>query len=273
MSATIVREVFYSSVRFGLYTNIKDALLKMKQSLGLHCMIQGSADGHGPTLTFFDKLAAGMITGAIGSAIANPTDLVKIRMQHDYGLRDAKTGLYRTGPLKGRMPAYQHTFDAFVQIARQDGFGMQGWMRGVYATMTRAALITGGQLASYESGKAAGKAHAGMQEGPLLHTLCSIWSGLVAATFCAPADIVKTRLMCSNPSDTASSTCTLSATSLSPRKQHVTAWQCFKDIVRTEGILGLYRGWLPSYLRLAPHFIIALPLNEQIRLLFGLSTL
>ena len=35
----------------------------------------------------------------------------------------------------------------------------------------------------------------------------------------------------------------------------------------------LFRGWVPSYLRLGPHFIVALPLFEQARAALGLGYL
>ena len=260
LNATLFREVFYSSVRFGLYTNIKNYLLETKIFLSDLFKVACFSGENDIQLNFFDKLLAGMITGAFGSAIANPTDLVKIRLQNEYGLVCSTTGLYLNGPKKGQLPTYRNTLDAFRQIARHEGYGMNGWMKGVYATMARAALITGGQLASYESAKTFWKKNHGFEEGPGLHTLCSIWSGLVAATFCAPADIVKTRLMCSSGGITGS-------------VPYQGAWECFKDILRREGAIGLFRGWLPSYLRLAPHFIISLPLNEQFRKLFGLSTI
>ena len=41
--------------------------------------------------------------------------------------------------------------------------------------------------------------------------------------------------------------------------------------VRTEGVLCLFRGWLPSYLRLGPHALICFPLLESIRHAFGLK--
>jgi hypothetical protein len=48
---------------------------------------------------------------------------------------------------------------------------------------------------------------------------------------------------------------------------------CLVKSVRRDGVLVLYRGWTPAYLRIAPHFVISLPLFEQIRLAFGLDNL
>ena len=46
-----------------------------------------------------------------------------------------------------------------------------------------------------------------------------------------------------------------------------------RTILRDEGALVLFRGWLPAYFRLGPHALICFPLFEQIRVGFGLSYL
>lgn len=263
IQATMIREAFYSSIRFGLYTKIKDCIYYTKQNIPF---ISKQTDIHYPfakPLTFIDKLLAGILTGSIGSAISSPIDLVKIRMQYEYGL--IQNGIYTSGPLKGKHPTYPSTIKAFHSIWKHEG-GLKGLFRGVNATMIRAGLLTGGQLASYESAKNYFKSHQSLghfHEGPLLHIICSIWSGIIAATFCAPADIVKTRLMCDRA---------LAATS-NVKQKYKNSLDCLYKVIRNEGLPGLFKGWVPSYLRLAPHFIISLPLNEWLRVKLGVGTL
>lgn len=48
---------------------------------------------------------------------------------------------------------------------------------------------------------------------------------------------------------------------------------CVVQTVRREGPLALWKGWLPSYLRLGPHFLMTFPLYERIRASFGLGYL
>ncbi len=48
---------------------------------------------------------------------------------------------------------------------------------------------------------------------------------------------------------------------------------CITKTYRTEGIMVFYRGFSGNYLRLGPHFIIALPLFEYVRSLFGMKGL
>ena len=35
--------------------------------------------------------------------------------------------------------------------------------------------------------------------------------------------------------------------------------------VRNEGVLALWKGWVPSYMRLGPHFLVSFPLLELLR--------
>ena len=63
LSASMLREMTYSGLRMGLYDPIKHALpASMQTSLAT-------------------KLIAGLSSGVIGSAVANPFDLMKVRMQ------------------------------------------------------------------------------------------------------------------------------------------------------------------------------------------------
>lgn len=262
IQAIMIREAFYSSIRFGLYTKIKDCIYYTRQNISF---VSKQTDIHklAKPLTFVDKLLAGILTGSIGSAISSPIDLVKIRMQYEYGL--IQNGIYTSGPMKGKQPTYSSTIKAFHSIWKHEG-GLKALFRGVNATITRAGLLTGGQLASYESAKSYFKSHQSLEhfhEGPLLHIICSIWSGIIAATFCAPADIVKTRLMCDR---------TLAAT-LDVKQKYKNSLDCLYKVIRNEGLFGLFKGWLPSYFRLAPHFIISLPLNEWFRTKLGVGTL
>ena len=63
--ASILREASYSTIRLGAYEPFKELL-----------------GAHNPAKTpLWKKIAAGALSGAIGSAVASPTDLVKIRLQ------------------------------------------------------------------------------------------------------------------------------------------------------------------------------------------------
>ena len=69
LAASLIRESTYSSIRIGLYPFVKK-------------LYAGNKEGD---IGFIRKFASGLTTGALGSALANPTDLVKIRLQCEAG--------------------------------------------------------------------------------------------------------------------------------------------------------------------------------------------
>ena len=67
LSPGLQRQFLFAGLRIGLYVPIRNIICgEMKP-------------GENPTL--LQKIMAGMTTGAIAISIANPTDLVKVRMQ------------------------------------------------------------------------------------------------------------------------------------------------------------------------------------------------
>lgn len=66
LSASIIREATYSGLRMGLYDITKSTI---------NTTVYGDSSGDNST-NYGTKLAAGMISGMTGAAIANPADLV-----------------------------------------------------------------------------------------------------------------------------------------------------------------------------------------------------
>lgn len=178
LAASCSREIFYSSLRFAIYPDLRNLVRSDSHHLGL--------------TAFGEKFGAGLVAGAVGSSIANPADLLKIRMQSEPG----KTGIdgrFVRGPRQGQFRTYKNTIEALKDILRKEG--VRGLYRGVSATCIRSSLLTAGQLSSYDHSKQLLKASGLFSEGIPLHVSSSIVSGLVAATFCAPADRIKTLMM------------------------------------------------------------------------------
>ena len=103
LGATLIREALYSSLRMGLYVPVRNFL--------------SPASGGEPS--FGVKLLAGSLTGAIGSALAHPADLVKVRMQVNAGV--VRDGKFVTGICVGTAPRYTSSLQAFSLCLKQDG--------------------------------------------------------------------------------------------------------------------------------------------------------
>jgi len=107
----------------------------------------------------------------------------------------------------------------------------------------RAVLMTASQLASYDGFKRILLEHSPMADGLATHFSASFLAGFVATTVCSPVDVIKTRVMSSHES-----------------KALVTL---LTDIYRLEGVGWMFRGWVPSFIRLGPHTIATFLFLEQ----------
>ena len=86
-------------------------------------------------------------------------------------------------------------------------------------------------------------AHAGMQDNLATHFTASFLAGFVATTICSPVDVIKTRIM--SASDSSSIV------------------RLLTEIYRNEGLGWMFRGWVPSFIRLGPHTIATFLFLEQ----------
>ena len=124
----------------------------------------------------------------------------------------------------------------------------------------RAMLVQLGDLTAYDQAKQFWTRRVGLSDGPVLHAASSAVAGLVAATMGAPADVIKTRVM-NQPLDE-SGRGTLYRGTL----------DCLRKTVRNEGLGALYKGWLPTWMRMAPWSLAFFLSFEQLRKVSGLSS-
>lgn len=233
LAVTCMRELSYGGLTFALYPIFKKLYgIKDKENTNI-----------------FSKLVSGFGSGLCASGLSTPTDLVKIRLQQNSG--KVVNGVFVTGLFKTEKPMYKNTCDAFFQIYRS--YGIHGLYKGTSPTMLRAALLISGKFASYDQTKTLLR-NKGYNESFQLHLMGGLISGFVASVLCAPADIVKTRLIC-DPK----------------KKMYIGIFDCLIKICRYEGPFVLFRGFWSSFGRQGPHFVISTPLMEKIRHLLGLS--
>ena len=218
LQATWVRAFGFTGLRVGLYPTVKK-------------LVAGESES--PSLA--SKVTAGAATGALGSAIANPVDLIRTRMQTQ----------------AGRTKTYNSSLAVVNAVCANEG-GVASLWRGVAATAVRATLLSGSQLATYDELKAGLKSRGLATEGSALHAFCGVCSGLVAQTVCQPADTIKSRVLSGG---------------------YTSVGLCVRDTVAKEGVMGLYRGYLPAVARQAPVVLVQMPLIEAIRTAAGLSNI
>lgn len=203
------------------------------------------ADGR---FALWKGIICGMSAGALGQFVASPTDLVKVQMQLD-GKRI----------ISGQPPKFKGTISAFTMLHKEAG--IRGMWRGWVPNCQRAALVQLGDLTTYDAAKQYYMHELEFLDGPLLHAMSSATAGLVAATMGAPADVIKTRYM-NQP--------------LSPDGKtgiyYKNTFDCLNQTVKREGFMALYKGWLPTYVRMAPWSLVFFLTFEQLRRGLGLNT-
>ncbi|KAF6034843.1 hypothetical protein EB796_006849 [Bugula neritina] len=164
-SASMLREGSYSTIRLGAYEPLKSKL--------------GATDpAHTP---LWKKILAGATSGAIGSALANPTDLIKVRLQAQGKLSPQESVRY-TGVVS-----------AFREILQTEG--VRGLWTGCTPTVCRAMILTATQIPTYDHMKHTLLNHQLMEEGVPLHIVSSMVAGLMCAITTSPVDTIKTRIM------------------------------------------------------------------------------
>jgi len=251
LTASILRDIVNGGIRMGGYAGCLRAL---------HEQVPWGQRSGATTPAFGTRVLAGLLTGFTGAILANPTDVVKVRLQAEAGT--VVNGIYSTGLYQGQRPS-PGALRSMWNLAVEEG--ARGWFRGVWANCARAALVTSGQMSSYDQTKQV-LAASGI---PLFQSefvrigLSSFVSGITAATVAAPVDLVRSRVMDDARGEGSGKAAKYSG-----------ALDCIKRTVTVEGPFALWKGWIPSYLRLGPHFMVSLPLLEVLRVhLFGLQPL
>lgn len=86
LTAGLHRQLIFSGIRVGSYQTVKEAVCGPLE------------EGQNPAL--YQKIIAAMITGAIGITVANPTDVVKVRLQNQTKLEHfQQKGIWYNGTI------------------------------------------------------------------------------------------------------------------------------------------------------------------------------
>ncbi|KSA03101.1 uncharacterized protein AC631_01114 [Debaryomyces fabryi] len=179
-------------------------------------------------------LPMSMVAGALGGLVGNPSDVVNIRMQNDSTL-----------PIEQRRN-YRNAFDGIFRIIKEEK--VSSLFRGLVPNLTRGILMTASQVVTYDIAKNLLVDTFNLDPSKKgTHFSASLLAGLVATTVCSPADVVKTRIMNSKGASQGG------------------AISILTTAVKTEGVGFMFRGWLPSFIRLGPHTIVTFLALEQLR--------
>lgn len=235
-----IRSIMLKEGISGMYSGLSAGLLRQATytttRLGIYTWLfdsMSSPDGKPPG--FATKAVLGMAAGVVGAFVGTPAEVALIRMTAD-----------------GRLPEadrrnYKHVGDALVRMLREEGL-FTLW-RGAIPTMARAMVVNAAQLASYSQAKQSLMSTGYFSENVVLHFWASMISGLVTTAASMPVDIAKTRLQ--------------NMRFIDGKPEYKGAVDVLGRVVRTEGILALWKGFTPYYARIGPHTVLTFIFLEQ----------
>jgi len=199
------RQMAFSAVRIGAYDSFKNyyqELTGIDQGIGLMLI----------------RVSAGVTTGTLAILLAQPTDVVKVRMQAE-----------RHDTTKPRR--YKGVMNAYQTIARQEGLS-GGLYRGTVPNIVRNCIINVGEIVVYDFVKDELTKSGTMRDGIPCHFVSATMAGLAATLLASPADVIKTRYM------------------NSPQGVYRGVLHCALEMRRREGLGAFYRGVNASFTRL-----------------------
>lgn len=170
LTASLLRQLTYSTMRFGAYEMGKQTFER---------------PGH--SLPFYQKLLLAGVSGAAGGVLGTPGDVINVRMQNDIKLAPE---LRRN---------YKHALDGVVRVIQQEG--VRHLFSGCSTATVRAALMTIGQLSFYDQIKIMLLQTGYFHDNPATHILSSVSAGAIATTLTQPLDVLKTRAMNAKPGE------------------------------------------------------------------------
>uniref|UniRef100_M3XS98 Solute carrier family 25 member 14 n=1 Tax=Mustela putorius furo TaxID=9669 RepID=M3XS98_MUSPF len=218
IAPALLRQASYGTIKIGIYQSLKRLFVERLEDE-----------------TLLINMICGVVSGVISSTIANPTDVLKIRMQ-------AQGSLFQ-GSMIG----------SFIDIYQQEG--TRGLWRGALCcnmTCDRGILLVSERLLGFYFISKKYIIYIICFRGTVLPFSSSFTCGLAGALASNPVDVVRTRMM-----------------NQRAIVGHVDLYKGTLDGIlkmwKHEGFFALYKGFWPNWLRLGPWNIIFFITYEQLK--------
>lgn len=186
--------------------------------------------GENPSIK--QKILSGLISGAIGITIANPTDVVKVRMQSQ---------------AKGKEIKYTSSLDCYAKTYHGEGIG--GFWTGYGPNLLRNSIISCAEVASYDQYKQMLLAYTPLKDNLLTHIVAGLMAGFTATIVGSPFDVIKTRMM-------------------SNREEYKNPVEAVVKTFKNDGPKAFYNGFLTNFARIGSWNILMFVTFEQLKARF-----
>ena len=216
----------------GLSTSMFREGSKCAFRLGLYNPFMAQLHQEKGPAPMYKRFAAGAMCGIVSSLICNPIDLVKARLQAQ--------GRPGADP---NTPKYSGMIGAMTGIARSEG--VRALWKGTVISMARSVLATSSALAVNSRLKDLSPL-PGMGVPQIIDdAACAMVAGGCAVAAMNPADVVRTRLYAQPIGPDGKGTL------------YTGFVDCGKQLLKSDGPMGFYKGAIPHFLRFGPHTVIS----------------
>ncbi|XP_054356975.1 mitochondrial adenyl nucleotide antiporter SLC25A25 isoform X11 [Pongo pygmaeus] len=192
------------------------------------------------TLRIHERLVAGSLAGAIAQSSIYPMEVLKTRM-----------ALRKTGQYSGMLDCARRI------LARE---GVAAFYKGYVPNMLGIIPYAGIDLAVYETLKNAWLQRYAVNSadpGVFVLLACGTMSSTCGQLASYPLALVRTRMQAQASIEGA---------------PEVTMSSLFKQILRTEGAFGLYRGLAPNFMKVIPAVSISYVVYENLKITLGVQS-
>lgn len=180
------------------------------------------------------------------AALTAPLDVLKTRLQSDFyqaQVRASRASHTATlNPVRAGMQHLNETLQILASVYRIEG--PRALFKGLGPNLVGVVPARSINFYTYGNGKRLIAQYLnGGREAVWVHLSAGVLAGITTSTATNPIWMVKTRLQLDKNVAEQSGGLT--------RRRYKNSWQCVRDIVRDEGVRGLYKGMSASYLGVA----------------------
>eukprot|EP00746_Dinoflagellata_sp_MGD_P162680 gnl/MRDRNA2_/MRDRNA2_90344_c0_seq1.p1 gnl/MRDRNA2_/MRDRNA2_90344_c0~~gnl/MRDRNA2_/MRDRNA2_90344_c0_seq1.p1 ORF type:complete len:324 (-),score=66.66 gnl/MRDRNA2_/MRDRNA2_90344_c0_seq1:173-1066(-) len=244
IASDMIKNEGFGAMYKGLSAGLLRQVVYTGARLGLYDIFTDLAkDPNEKVMPFYKVSGCALSAGGIAAVLGNPADLSLIRMQADSLLPEAE----RRG--------YRHVGHAFSSIMANEG--VMGLFAGAGPTATRAMALNFGMLAFNTKAKDV-LADIGVAKGSSVQVFgASAIAGFFASFFSLPFDYVKTQVQKMKPDP------------VTGEVPFTGPLDCAMKQVKLGGPLRLWSGFPTYYVRIAPHAMITLIMQDQVKKVWG----
>jgi len=190
------------------------------------------------TTDIWSRLLTGCLSGGVAAYISCPAEVSLVRISNDKSLPEAKRRNYK------------NVFDAAIKITKNEGIST--FWRGSSPFVGRAMLVGATQVGTYDQFKQMYSGF-GVPLGTIPNVFCAAMSaGLIYSLITMPFEAIKNRMAFQTPQ-------------ANGELLYKTTFQSLKHVIKNEGFLAFYNGYLPYYGRCGGHTVSMFIFVEQLR--------